>query len=156
MESVMVHARFRLVPAAVLLLAGLAAGCGDDSGVGKTYPVEGKVTIESTPLTAESTTILFKPDAARGNSSSFEPVGTVDEAGNYTVETRGKRGAPPGWYKVIVTALAEDPVHPKTAKRRPVAQSLVPARYGQAQTTDLAVEVVEKPAAGAYDLKLKQ
>jgi hypothetical protein len=38
--------------------------------------------------------------------------------------------------------------------RRPVAQSLVPAKYGQAPSSDLAIEVVEKPAAGAYDLRL--
>jgi hypothetical protein len=141
--------------AAFPLILVLMVGCGDDSGVGKTYPVEGKVTVDGVPLAVESTTILFKPDAARGNTSTFEPVGTVDDAGNYLMETRGKRGAPPGWYKVIVTALADTPKHPRTAARRPVAQSLVSPRYGQAQTTDLSVEVVEKPAPGAYDLRLK-
>jgi hypothetical protein len=148
-------ARRRVLPAAMLCLC-CAAGC-DSSGVGTTFPVAGQVTLDGRPLAAKSATVLFKPDAARGNKSTFEPVGRVDEDGNYELLTQGKRGAPPGWYKVIVTALNEDPKHPSGPhrERRPVARSLVPARYGLAATTDLAVEVVENPAAGAYDLKLK-
>ena len=139
------------------LLGCLAGGCGDDSGVGKTFPVAGKVTIDNAPLTARSTIVLFKPDASRGNSSSFEPSGTVDAEGNYTLQTRGKRGAPPGWYKVIVTAHDESPPsHPKTPQHRPAARSLVPAKYGLANTSDLSIEVVENPLPGAYDLKLTQ
>jgi hypothetical protein len=139
-----------------LLLAALAAGCGDASGVGPTFRVAGKVILNNTPFTAKNTVILFKPDAARGNASRFEPSGTVDADGNYSLTTKGKNGAPAGWYKVVVTAREEaEPVHPKGPQRhRPVSKSLLPARYGQAQTTDLAVEVVESPAAGAYDLKL--
>jgi len=140
-----------------LLLVLLASGCGDNSGVGKTYPVRGRITFNNEPLTAESTTVLFKPDAARGNTSPFEPAGTVDEDGNYSLLTKGKKGAPAGWYKVVVTALASEPVHSKgPGHPHPVAQSLLPARYGQAKTTDLTVEVVEHPAPGAYDLKLKK
>jgi hypothetical protein len=143
-----------LLPCGLLL----AAGCGDASGVGPTFPVAGKVTLNNTPLTAQNTVILCKPDAAKGNKSPFEPSGTVDAEGNYTLTTRGKSGAPPGWYKVVVTARDEAaPAHPKGPQRhRPVARSLLPARYGQAQTTDLSIEVVERPAPGAYDLKLSK
>jgi hypothetical protein len=141
-----------------MLPAALAAGCGDASGVGPTFPVAGKVIFNHTPLTAKNTVILCKPDAARGNASPFEPAGTVDAEGNYALTTRGKAGAPPGWYKVVVTAREEaEPVHPKGPQRhRPVSKSLLPARYGQATTTDLSIEVVEKPAPGAYDLKLSK
>ena len=141
-----------------LLSAALASGCGDASGVGPTFPVAGKVTFNNTPLTAKNTVILCKPDAARGNTSPFEPAGTVDADGNYVLTTRGKNGAPAGWYKVVVTAREDaEPVHPKGPQRhRPVSKSLLPVRYGQAQTTDLSIEVVEKPAPGAYDLKLSR
>ena len=141
-----------------LLAAALASGCGDASGVGPTFPVAGKVTFNNPPWTAKSTVILCKPDAARGNASRFEPTGSVDAEGNYTLTTRGKNGAPPGWYKVVVTAREEAAaVHPKgPQRRRPVSGSLLPAKYGQAQTTDLAIEVVERPAPGAYDLKLSR
>jgi hypothetical protein len=146
--------RLSLLAAGFLFLF-VGLGCGDDSGVGKTYPVRGKVTLDGQPLVAESTVILFKPDSSRGNSSAFEPVSTVDEEGNYALLTKGKKGAPAGWYKVLVTALAEAPQHASGAKRhRPVARSLLPARYGQAQTTTLSIEVVADPAADAYDLKL--
>jgi hypothetical protein len=139
-----------------LLLGFAAAGCADRSGVGPTFPVAGRITLGNEPLTAKNTVVLFKPDASRGNSSPFEPTGTVDEAGNYTVQTRGKKGAPPGWYRVVVTARDEaPPEHPKAGQpHRPVARSLVPARYGQEKTSGLSLEVVESPAPGAYDLKL--
>jgi hypothetical protein len=131
-------------------------GCGDSSGVGRTVPVAGKVTVDGAPLTAKSTVVLFKPDASKGNTSSFEPTGTVDEDGNYTLKTNGKNGAPPGWYKVVVTAREEGaPVHPKNQKaHRPVARSLLSVKYGKAETSGLSLEVVENPDPGAYDLKL--
>jgi hypothetical protein len=140
-----------------LLFAALACGCGDDGGVGKTYPVNGRITINQEPLTAKSTIVLFKPDASKGNTGEFEPVGTVDETGTYTVLTKGKKGAPPGWYKVVVTATESGSVHPNNrTDHRPVAQSIVPPKYGQDKTTDLSVEVVENPSPEAYDLKLNR
>lgn len=141
-----------------LLVVPATSGCSDKSGVGPTFPVTGKVTINNVPLAATSTVVLFRPDASKGNTSPFEPAGTVDADGNYTLTTKGKKGAPPGWYRVVVTARGEAaPRHPKSPKQhRPVAQSLVPARYGQAQTSGLSVEVVEDPAPGAYDLKLSK
>jgi hypothetical protein len=141
-----------------LLLAIPALGCGDASGVGRTVPVAGKVILQDAPLTAKTTIVLFKPDASKGNTSPFEPTGTVDAEGNYTLTTKGKKGAPPGWYKVIVTAREEAaPVHAKTPKQhRPAVRSLLPAKYGQAETSGLSIEVVENPAPGAYDLKLSK
>jgi hypothetical protein len=144
----------RLLPAASLLVLP-ALGCGDSSEVGKTYPVAGKITLDGEPLTAASTVVLFKPDAARGNSSPFEPTGTVDGEGKYTLVTKGKKGAPPGWYKVTVTAtggLFEATKGP--TKRHPGPRSLLPARYGQAATTPFSIEVVEYPAPDSYDLRL--
>jgi hypothetical protein len=147
--------RGRLAMVCACMLAATVVGCGDDSGVGKTYPVKGQVTLNGKPVTAENSTVLFKPDPDKGNRSPFEPAGTLDDEGNYTLVTKGKSGAPPGWYKVIVTAFEGRAEHPKTKQAmRPVARSLVPAKYGSAKTTPLSIEVVESPAPGAYDLKL--
>jgi hypothetical protein len=139
-----------------LLLAIPTLGCGDDSGVGRTVPVSGKVILQDAPWTAKTTIVLFKPDASKGNTSPFEPTGTVDAEGAYTLTTKGKNGAPPGWYKVIVTAREEAaPEHAKLPNQhRPVARTLLPAKYGQAETSGLSIEVVENPSPGAYDLKL--
>jgi hypothetical protein len=142
-------------PVAALLVAFAASGCGDASGVGKTLPVAGRITLDGVPLTAATTVVLFKPDKAKGNASPWEPTGTVDNQGKYTLNTKGKRGAPPGWYKVIVTAVEAQPNAVKGKRLQlPTPKSLVPARYGQAATTTLAVEVVESPGPEAYDLKL--
>jgi hypothetical protein len=140
-----------------LLTGVLTSGCGDDSDVGPTLPVAGKVTLDNVPVTAKNTIIVFKPDASRGNGSPWTPTGTVDADGNYTLKTKGKNGAPPGWYRVVVTARDETPpAHPKSAQHRPVAKSLLSARYGQERTSDLSIEVVAEPAPGAYDLKLRK
>lgn len=139
-----------------LTLGCLAQGCGDSSGVGPTFPVSGKVTLNNEPVTAKTTIVLFKPDASKGNTSLYEPTGTVDAEGNYKLTTKGKNGAPAGWYKVIVTAREEAaPAHPKGPKQhRPVSKSLLPAKYGRPETAGLSIEVVENPVPGTYDLKL--
>jgi hypothetical protein len=145
---------WRLWPPALGLLLLAMAGC-DDSGVGKTYPVSGKVLFDGNLLTTAHTVVLFKPDTSRGNTSPFEPTGIADSEGRYKLVTNGKKGAPPGWYKVIVTAAEgsiADSDHPKT--RHPGPRSILPAKYGQAKTTPISIEVVENPAPDAYDLKL--
>jgi hypothetical protein len=150
--------RFRFQRLAMLVcfaVGGLFAGCGDESGIGKTVPVHGKITLNDKPLTEPSTIILFKPDKAKGNASAYEPAGTVDAQGEYTVSTKGKKGAPSGWYKVVVTVRPSRVEHAKTTERQKHTESsLLPPKYGRATTTDLEVEVVESPAPGAYDLKL--
>jgi hypothetical protein len=144
-----------IVPGAAWLVAVLAAGCSGVSSVGKTFPVTGKVTIDNEPLTAPSTVVLFQPDIVRGNPSPFEAVGTVDTNGNYKLTTKDKSGAVPGWYKVVVTATSSAAEHAKSPHgSRPVPRSLLPPKYGLADTSDLAIEVVENPAPGAYDLNL--
>jgi hypothetical protein len=141
---------------ASLLPVTLALGCGQ-SEIGPTYPVRGTLRLNGTPLTAKSTTILFKPDVSRGNNSTYVPSGTVDDAGRYRLTTRGVAGAPPGWYKVIVTAFSATREHPESTRRRQLqVASLLPPKYGQADTTPLAVEVVANPPPGAYDLKLSK
>ena len=140
-----------------LCLVVLAAlGCGDGSDL-EIYPVRGTISFDGEPLAEETTTVMFQPDAERGNEAPLPAIGTVDGDGNYTLKTNGQNGASPGWYKVVVTALAERPEHasgPKDARSRPVAKSLLPARYGQAHTTPLFFEVVPEQDAGAYDLIL--
>ena len=118
--------------------------CGTSDPIGKTVPVKGKVTVDGQPLKQGS--VAFWPKDGKG----FEADGQIAEDGTYELSTKGKPGAPPGSYKVTVMAqTSTDSTTPLKAKL------LVPQKYTAKEKTDLVVDVVESPAAGAYDLNLK-
>jgi hypothetical protein len=144
------------------LLLGLAAvtGCG---GIGseKLVTVTGKVTLDGgVPMTAG--TITFQPDDSKGNKSRVSPEGFVDGSGNYKLMTGQREGAPLGWYKVGVSPIGGNTPPPplETGKNADPNKNLspsggaVPKKYQIPATSGLSVEVVEKPNAGAYDLKV--
>jgi hypothetical protein len=136
-----------------LALLGLLAGCNrDPAGVGTTYPVAGKVTVAGAPLRSGS--VSFRPDSSRGNNTPHEPAGAIGPDGAYRLFTAGKEGAPPGWYYVAVTAV--EPADPSGPDPYRPPRSLIAARYGKAETSGLAVEVVADPAPGAYDFRLER
>lgn len=124
------------------------SGCQDAHGPGKLVPVVGKVTLDGEPLKTGS--VSFRPDKAKGNETLHEPGGEIDETGTYKLFTASKEGAPPGWYKVIVTSA--EPIDPNNPYA--ITKSYIDNRYNAVETSGLAFEVVEKPAAGAYDLSL--
>jgi hypothetical protein len=124
-------------------------GCGKESGGDQLVPVHGKVSYKSQPLMTG--TVILVADSAKGNMTKHEPRGPIDDQGNFEVDTAGRPGAPPGWYKIAV--IANKPVNP--SKPYAVTESLLPKKYGNAKTSELTFEVTEKPVAGAYDLLLK-
>jgi hypothetical protein len=128
---------------------GLCVGCGKDRNGDQFLPVRGKVSYQGAPLTTG--TVILVADPTKGNTTQHEPRGSIDDQGNYRVSTAGRRGAPPGWYKVAV--IANKPRIP--SEPYAVTGSLLPTKYGDANTSELAIEVREKPADAAYDLVLK-
>lgn len=138
--------------AVATLMSVLLCGCGDDE-IGTIYRVNGRVLQNAEPFKVKAGYVLLKPDTEKANDTEFEPAGTIDADGNYVVYTKQRRGAPPGWYKVIVTASGES-VNPSPDKSstRPISTSLLSPKYGQEKTTPLSIEVVASPPAGAYDL----
>ena len=132
---------------AVLVAAGLAlAGCG--GGGPKLYPVRGKVTLPGgTPVHNGSVTL--HPDVAKGNKSKELPIGAIDAQGNFTAMTGAREGAPPGWYKVAISAAEQiDPNNPY------FTDWLIHERYINPETSKLTAEVVENPAPGRYDFRV--
>jgi hypothetical protein len=138
--------------AAEIVLLG-AAGCGGPADT--LYPVTGKITFDDEPFVRQTTTVLLKPVEPREGETEHS-VGKIDFEGNYEVFTGKRKGAPPGRYKVLVSAHDEASDLKKQRSKRPSPNSLLPGKYGSVETTDLEIEVVENPAPGAYDLSLKK
>jgi hypothetical protein len=144
----------RVLPAIVLGLLAVA-GCGD--GVGKRYPVSGKVLVEGRPLVGKTGAVVFKPDRLKGNPNTVEAVGTIDAEGNYALSTLGKPGARQGWYKVIVTVAepGQSRIENRTTTGRKSKTTLViPARYADDEKSGLLKEVVAEATPERYDLNL--
>jgi hypothetical protein len=160
-EDLMSHrSRFTFVAAAVTLIVavGLLSGCGKGGprGLEKLVPVSGIVTVGDTPLNRAG--VSFRGDASKGNSTRHIPVGQTDAQGRYELTTAGQKGAPPGWYKVLVIVSQSDMQPPGGGTKEPpkAAPSPIGKKYATADTTDLSIEVKDGAGAGAYDLKLSK
>lgn len=134
--------------AALAVLSGISLlGC-DSSGLGRIVAVEGKVLLNDAPLSGGS--LVFQPDLSKGNSATFQPSAEIGSDGTYRLYTKERAGAPEGWYRVgVVSEGPASATDPYAARK-----SLVAARYNDPATSGIAVEVVAKPVANAYDLKL--
>jgi hypothetical protein len=132
-------------PLVPFLLALAAGGCGGD-GVHR-FPVEGVVLIDGKPLRGMKGAVLFLPDKSRGNESPLRGEGEIDPEGRYVLFTQGKPGAPPGHYKIVVSAV------PPGAERD-ASKLAVHPRYVSEADTPLHVEVVSEAGSGHYDLQL--
>lgn len=140
-----------------------ALGCaGSGSDI---VAVRGRVMVNDQPLRAKIGVVNFVPDKDKGNTTTLEPTGYLDEDGYYTLYyAQDKKGAPLGWYKVQVVATdrttregGQPMATPKPKRLRgnePPPQTLFHSKYMRYATSGLAVEVVRNPASGAYDLKL--
>ncbi len=141
--------RFAFRLAAASILAGALLGCNRAE---RLYPVEGTVFIDGKPLRGgRRSYVVFQPDRKKGNDSPHEPKSTIGADGRYRLMTVAKDGARAGWYKVRVDAAeVVDLANPYVTKW------LVAKKYIDFGTSDLAVEVVEKPAPEAYDWRLNK
>jgi hypothetical protein len=135
-------------------------GCGDDSGLGKRYPVTGTVKYKGQPVSKGR--ISFSPDGGGGRACG----GDIDN-GAYSLSTTGapNDGALPGKYKVSVTALEVDTTemqkiakggqfhHDKAFKKaNEQAKKLVPEKYALADTSGLTREVEARANTINFDL----
>src|SRR5262249_4864878 len=124
--------------ACVVFAMIVAAGCGG----GPRYPVEGRGLVKGTPLKGKGGHVGFKPDAAKGNTSSQPAMGVIERDGSFNIATNGQPGVRAGWYKVMVVAT-EPGGNPNDDIRR-----VTHARYETEASTPLAIEVVENPSPG--------
>jgi predicted flavoprotein YhiN len=127
-----------------LLLGSLvfAWGCSGQT----LYPVSGKLTAKNgQPVDAE-VLVEFVPDAEKGNLSKVNSSAIVSN-GSFTLQTNLRRGAPAGWYKVMID-------YGQNVTAADKAKFPIPADIRNWRKTPIAVEVVSSPAVGAYDFSL--
>ncbi len=144
-----------------LLFALAVAGCGEDDGLGRRYPITGKVTYQGKPVA--SGTVNFVPESPEGRGAT----GTIHDGAydDVTTLTTGD-GILPGKYKVTIVAREDvdlsaaeteqpggAPDQVTVARIAAKAKPLVPPKYSAPQTTDLAVEVT--PDQRNFDFELK-
>ena len=125
-------------------LTCLSSGCGGGTSM---TPVKGKVTVNGQPMTAGH--VIFHPNKDKANTFGGVCVSEINAQGEYTLQTKGKPGAPLGWYKVTVTATEAPPDNTKATTASPINTT-----YALPDITPLEIEVVEKAPPGKYDLKL--
>lgn len=135
---------------ACCLVALAPLGCG--GGPGNLVSVAGEVTLDGQPLAGGN--VALHPDRAAGNQSMEIPVGQIKD-GKYDITTGKHRGAPPGAYRVTVVSdnFSGGKAPPKGATAE-APKSLINTMYKDPSRTPLKYEVVAKPLAGAYDLKV--
>jgi hypothetical protein len=120
-----------LVMVVLLQLAGCTRGPAPLS------PVSGKVTYKG--LALPTGTIVFAPDAARGQSGPLA-YGKIDSNGSYRLYTGDNAGAAAGWYRITVTAMAP-PTTPISTSVPSLPQSLLPEKYRDPGLSKLACEI---------------
>jgi hypothetical protein len=135
----------RFVLAGLVVLVA-ASGCG---GIGKLHPVEGKATVDGSPLPA-GISINFVSATKSGPAVTIS--GSTDANGNYKMTTNGKAGVPAGKYKVVIGQLiptATDPSKGVAAVGSVESpKSVVDPKFEREDTTTLTVDV----PAGPFDL----
>jgi hypothetical protein len=127
-------------PSLCLLVCGLMVGCNQDTkGRVDTISVTGKVTVAGQPL--NNGTITFVPVSGT-NTASGEIQG-----GSYSLTTYAKGdGAPPGDYKVAISAYSSKPEMGKPAERA------IPEKYFNAESSGLTASVSKQ--SRTFDFKL--
>jgi len=135
--------------AGAVIVAALSVGC---SGGPNLVTVEGTVYVDGTPVqTGETVTgyVILHADPARGNMNGEDVKATIGPDGRYTIYTRDKQGASPGWYFVTVDLARTNPNDPYDYK------AMVSEKYLHKTKSGLAFEVVSNPEKDRYDIRLE-
>ncbi|HMC63391.1 MAG TPA: hypothetical protein VKI65_00475 [Gemmataceae bacterium] len=137
--------RLSAIALSAVMLLFAAPGCGD-ADVARLAVVRGRVTYQGKTLT--SGTIVFAPDALRGNNGPLATA-AIQPDGSFDLHTGEALGAMPGWHRVTVVALEAGTGGQALA----VPRSLLPDKYSDPDLSGLTCEV--KPAqenSVAFDL----
>jgi len=116
-------------------------------------PVRGQIHFGNKPLELlddDFGKIWLYPNRAKGNDFADIPAGTISEDGSFTIFTRGKEGAPAGWYRVVLLAnRTRDPEHPNQKRK-----TVIPRAFNNPDETTLEILVEEKEEGFEYDISI--
>lgn len=126
----------------------------------KVLHVAGRVLLDGQPLSGGF--VKFHPDASKSQTfgkekppssqdsqSQFVPAGEIDANGNYELHTGHQKGAPPGWYRVVIVPAAATDDSAKGANKD--SKPPFNVKFTRDDSTTLLVEVKEN---GEYTLEL--
>jgi hypothetical protein len=143
------------------LALGFVLGFGNDDGLGRRYPVHGRVMYRSQPL--EIGRITFHPIDTAGTAR--DATGTIRD-GYYALSTiGGDDGAFPGSYRVVIVARSAEPTrlrpiveggaarHPDVIKATRRAKDLIPSKFMSPRLSPLIREV--KAETNRIDFELE-
>jgi hypothetical protein len=137
-------------------------GCGDD-GLGKRYPVSGKVTYKSEPVAIGTVTFF----ATSGKDAETHGATGAIKDGYYSMSTiGGEDGVFPGDYQVSIAARKADMSQAKAnqektggsfrqddvAKAYKNAESLIPKKYESTEKSGLKAKVEAHSNTINFDL----
>ena len=149
-NSSRMHAAFWRAWLWLAVVAMAASGCGrSGKQTPNRVPVSGRVTIAGQPLAYG--TVQLVPDSPEGHSA----MGTI-KAGSFTLASaESSPGVVKGSYKVsIVSPQPIDPANRPSDPFSPEAnKSNIANRYGNIETSGLAVEVTGPTRDLTFDLK---
>ena len=134
----------------ITLLAVAASGCGrSGKQIPNRVPVSGRVTVAGQPLAYG--TVQLVPDSPEGHSA----MGTI-KAGSFTLASAESfPGVVKGRYKVSI--VSPQPIDPSNRPSDPFSpeanKSNIPKRYGNIDTSGLAVEVSGPTHNLVFDLQ---
>ena len=136
----------------LFLIAIALAGC--DSGP-KLYQAGGTVHYNGAPLPGANVTFMAE-------ESSSPSIGRTDEQGRFSLATAGRQGAPPGSYKVAITAVRQKrPVTEAEAVGMTSEQiaanheSMIPNKYNNFISSGLTATVEKNASANDFVFDLK-
>ncbi len=140
----------KFIPWIGVITAASLIGCSSKEG-GDLIPVSGRIVLPDGPIAGIG--VSFWPDASKGNTTQHVPTGSTDAEGKYELRSGNQKGAPPGWYKVVLTPPSPEPVGGSMPKPTPPPFA---NKYLDIASTDLQVEVKSGAAPETYDLKVEK
>jgi hypothetical protein len=116
------------------------------------------VTLDGKPL--DGANVAFAPEP--GNAVPMQGFDVTGAEGNYTLMANGRRGIPPGKYKVVISKVEAKPgvVIPETFKRDPIMAKMagmtketLPDSVSGVGETQFEREVPPEGATFDFDIK---